>query len=134
MLFPVLVNGFLNGLSPTILVTFVLLYLISAFLVFDWLLTTLTVQVAFLPLLVWAVIVTVPVFLPVTFPADTVAILLSLEDQVIVLLVALLGLIVADKVNESPTFISFLVASRLILLIAITRHRLLLINAYRANS
>ena len=57
--------------------------------------TTVTVQVAVLPLFVFTVIVAVPAFLAVTKPLLTVATLESLVVHVTLLFVALLGVIVA---------------------------------------
>ncbi len=61
-------------------------------------LTTVTLQVAVLPLLDFAVIVAVPAATAVTLPPDTAATLLSLVVHVTVLLVALDGVMVAVSV------------------------------------
>ena len=69
---------------------------------------TVTLHVAFLPSFVNAVIVAVPAFLAVTLPfLLTVATFLLLEDQVIFLYLAFVGLTVAVKVNVAfvPTVI-----------------------------
>jgi hypothetical protein len=63
---------------------------------------TVTVQVAFNPLDVSAVIVAVPTPFAITLPLVTVAMLLSVLLQVTVLLVALYGVIVAVNVYVSP--------------------------------
>ena len=63
-----------------------------------------TSQVAVLPpSAVVTVIVARPAFNAVTLPSDTEATVLSLDDQVTFLLVALSGLTVAVKVSSSPS-------------------------------
>ena len=69
---------------------------------------TVSVADTSLPLIERAFIVTVPAFLPVTLPPVTVAIFVLLLDQVIFLLVALLGSTLAEKVIVPPTFIDAL--------------------------
>ena len=70
-----------------------------------------TVQVAFLEP-AFAVIFTVPAFLAVTVPFDTVAFFLSLVPHVIVLLEAVDGDTVAFNFFFSPTFmVSFVLSS-----------------------
>ena len=64
--------------------------------------TTVILQVAVFPLEVFAVMVAVPTDFAVTFPFDTVAILVSLDFQVTVLSVAFVGVIVAVSVSELP--------------------------------
>ena len=64
-------------------------------------LVTTTVQVAFLPLLDVAVIVTVPAFLADTVPLLTDAIVELDDDHVIVLFLAVVGVILAVNLNES---------------------------------
>ena len=59
--------------------------------------TTVTLQVAVFPFTVFAVIIAVPSFIALTFPFDTVTILLSLDCQVTVLSVVSSGIIVAFK-------------------------------------
>ena len=56
--------------------------------------------------------VTVPAFLPVTLPPETVAMPVLLLDQVIVLFVALVGLTVAVRVTEAFLLIVALVLFR----------------------
>ena len=74
-------------------------------------LVTVTVAVAFFPLLDVAVIVAVPLCFPLIMPLTTVAMCSLLDVQVIFLLVAFDGLIVAFIVAGSlepvPTFIDF---------------------------
>ena len=62
-----------------------------------WPETTFICAFAVNPLVVFAVIVTVPAFLPVTVPPLTVAIEASLVDHIIVLFVEFVGKIVAVK-------------------------------------
>ena len=63
---------------------------------------TVTLQVAFIPFTVSAVMVAVPAFLAVTLPPDTVAMLLSDVFHVTALFVAFEGAIVAVRVILCP--------------------------------
>ena len=76
---------------------------------------TVTLQVAVLPLPVFAVMVAVPTAFPLTVPPLTIATLVLLLLQVTVLSVALLGLMVAVSLAVFPFSIVTLLLSNVIL-------------------
>ena len=91
-----------ESLSPSTKLNVVLFSeMLSTLIILD---ETITSQLAVLPLVVVAVIVTLPSPTAVTKPFSTVATFGSEVAQVIVLFVALLGLIVAIKETASLTY------------------------------